>query len=139
LPFADASFDLVTSFDVLEHIDDDVAALRELARVLRPGGRVVMAVPAFPLLWGDQDLVSHHFRRYRWPQLRDCMLAAGLEPLHHSYFNVLLFVPIAAIRLGRRALRPPRADSTDFRLGPPALNGLLARLFAAEAPLVARR
>jgi SAM-dependent methyltransferase len=139
LPFVDASFDLVTSFDVLEHIEDDVAALRELARVVRPGGRVALAVPAFRLLWGDQDAISHHFRRYRWQQLRDRLLAAGLEPLHHSYFNCLLFLPIAAIRLGRRALRPPRADRTDFRFGPPALNGLLAPLFAAEAPLVARR
>jgi SAM-dependent methyltransferase len=138
LPFADAAFDLVTSFDVLEHIEDDVAALRELTRVVSPGGRVALAVPAFPLLWGDQDVISHHFRRYRWPQLRDRLVAAGLVPLHHSYFNVVLFLPIAAIRVGRRALRPPRADRTDFRLGPPALNGLLMRVFAAEAPLVAR-
>jgi SAM-dependent methyltransferase len=139
LPFAEASFDLVTSFDVLEHIEDDLAALRDLARVLRPGGRLVVAVPAFALLWGDQDVISHHFRRYRWPQLRGRLRAAGLEPLHHSYFNVLLFIPIAMIRLGRRLLRAPRADRTDFRVGPPALNGLLSRLFAAEAPLVARR
>jgi SAM-dependent methyltransferase len=139
LPFADASFDLVTSFDVLEHVEDDLAALGELARVLRPGGRLAVTVPAFMMLWGDQDAISHHFRRYRWRQLCEGLGATGLEPLHHSYFNSVLFPPIAVIRLGRRVLRPPRADRTDFRLGPRVLNGLLARLFAAEAPLVARR
>jgi SAM-dependent methyltransferase len=139
LPFATASFDLVTSFDVLEHIEDDVAALRELGRVLRPGGTAALAVPAFMLLWGDQDAISHHFRRYRWPQLRERIQAAGLEPLHHSYFNSLLFPPIAAIRLGRRVLRPPRSDESDFHIGPQALNSVLARLLAAEAPFVARR
>ena len=139
LPFADASFDLVTSFDVIEHIEDDVTALRDLARVLKPGGRAAIAVPAFMLLWGDQDAISHHFRRYRWPLLRDRMRAAGLEPVHHSYFNSVLFPPIAAIRVGRRAIRAPRSDKTDFHIGPEVLNRVLSRLLAAEAPLVARR
>jgi SAM-dependent methyltransferase len=64
LPYADASFDLVTGLDVVEHLDDDIAGLKEMRRVLRPGGRALLFVPAFMFLWGVQDDVSHHRRRY---------------------------------------------------------------------------
>src|SRR6266567_2800474 len=67
LPHGDASFDLVTGLDVIEHLDDDVAGLREMRRVLRPGGRALLFVPAFMFLWGVQDDISHHRRRYRLP------------------------------------------------------------------------
>lgn len=141
IPFGDASFDVVTTFDVLEHIDDDLFAMSELRRVLKPGGTLLCAVPAFPFLWGAQDEISHHFRRYVRPQLSTRLEDAGLEVLRASYFNSLLFPPIAAIRLLRRAL-PARRDeelTSDFGTGPAALNGLLGRLFAAEARLLARR
>lgn len=137
LPFADDAFDLITTLDVIEHIEDDVAALRELRRVLRPGGRLLVAVPAFPLLWGDQDEISHHFRRYTARTLRRSLTAAGFAVEHASYFNSLLFPAIAAVRLARRALRSPRSDKTDFDVGPRRVNRLLARLFSAEAPVVA--
>lgn len=139
IPFADASFDIITSFDVLEHIEDDGATLRELHRVLRPGGTLVLAVPAFPILWGDQDEISHHFRRYRTPRLVAPVEAAGLTVLHTSYFNSLLFPAVAAVRLVRRVVRAPRSDKTDFTVGPAAANSLLARLFGAESRLVTRR
>ena len=69
LPYEDDSFDLVTSLDVVEHLDDDVAGLREMRRVLRPDGRVLLFVPAFMFLWGVQDDVSNHRRRYTLPSL----------------------------------------------------------------------
>jgi len=83
LPFADATFDLVTTLDVIEHIGDDVGALRELHRVLRPGGRLLVAVPAFMFLWGKQDEVSHHHRRYTAKTMRRALTEAGfaLPPL----------------------------------------------------------
>ena len=138
LPFPDGAFDLVTTLDVIEHIDDDVAALAELRRVLRPGGRLLVAVPAFMFLWGKQDEVSHHRRRYTARSLRQALEAAGFAVDRTSYFNTLLFPPIAAVRVGRRLLRRPGSAQSDFELGPPALNQALGAVFGAEATMVVR-
>jgi SAM-dependent methyltransferase len=142
LPFGDREFDVVTSFDVLEHIEDDLSALSELRRVLAPGGTFLCGVPAFPFLWGAQDEISHHFRRYVRPQLRARLEDAGFEVLRASYFNSILFPAIAAVRLGRRVLPGDgngKPLQSDFEMGPPWLNGLLGRVFAAEAALVRKR
>jgi SAM-dependent methyltransferase len=139
LPFADGSFDLVTSLDVIEHIDDDVAALTEVRRVLRPDGHLLVAVPAFAFLWGKQDEVSHHRRRYTARSLREALTASGFAIDRTSYFNTVLFPPIAAVRLGRRLLRRPGARQSDFELGPAVLNRALGAVFGAEAEFVARR
>jgi SAM-dependent methyltransferase len=139
LPFADDAFDLVTTLDVIEHIDDDVGALAELRRVLKPGGQALVAVPAFMFLWGKQDEVSHHRRRYTARSLRRALEAAGFAVDRTSYFNTILFAPIAAVRLGRRLLRRPGSAQSDFELGPAALNRALGAVFGAEAGLVARR
>src|SRR5262249_49404868 len=69
LPFADRSFPLVLATDVVEHIDDDQKALEEIYRVMAPGGSLIIIVPAFQSLWGLQDRVSHHKRRYLLPQI----------------------------------------------------------------------
>lgn len=138
LPFADASFDLVTTLDVIEHIENDVAALRELHRVIRPGGLLLVAVPAFMFLWGDQDEISHHFRRYTDASLRRSLQSAGFVVEHSSYFNTWLFAPIAAVRVTRRMIRRPSAQNTDFDIGPARLNGVLSRLLASEAGPVSR-
>lgn len=138
LPWDDGTFDLVTALDVLEHADEDGALLRELRRVTRPGGLLLVSVPAFAWLWGAQDELSHHKRRYTAGELEERIRDAGLEPRRVSYFNTLLFAPIAAVRLLRR-LRPPRELRSDFELTKPGrLNDALARVFAAEAPLVDR-
>jgi SAM-dependent methyltransferase len=139
LPFADESFDLVTTLDVIEHIEDDVNAFRELRRVMRPGGLLLVAVPAFMFLWGDQDEISHHFRRYTAPTLRRSLQAGGFEVAKTSYFNTWLFAPIAVMRVVRRALRAPDVSRTDFDVGPRSLNSALGALFGSEARLVARR
>ena len=141
LPFADATFDLVTALDVIEHIVDDRAALAELQRVLKPGGTLLVAVPAMPFLWGPQDEISHHERRYVARQLRERLSTAGLEIRRQTFFNTLLFLPIAAVRL-LRPYRPGEGElRSDFTLTDPdsVANRVLARIFAAEAPLVARR
>jgi SAM-dependent methyltransferase len=134
LPFADGSVDLLTALDVLEHIEDDRAALREIRRVLAPEGRFVATVPANPWMWGAQDEVSHHFRRYTAASLRSTIAGAGLAPDRITHFNTLLFPPIAAVRLLRR-LKPAGEVRSDFEMpgGEGASNRLLARLFGSEA------
>jgi SAM-dependent methyltransferase len=141
LPHPDGSFDLVTALDVLEHIVDDRAALADLFRVLRPGGTLLVAVPAMPFLWGPQDEISHHERRYVLRQLRERLVTAGFAVKRLTFFNTLLFPPIAAVRV----LRPFKPGSgevkSDFTLTRPEglANRLLARVFSSEAPIVKRR
>ncbi len=139
LPFDSGTFDLVTALDVIEHIDDDSAMLAEIHRVLRPGGTFLVTVPAFQSLWGPQDEISHHKRRYRAGQVETRMQGAGLELLRLSYFNTLLFPPIAAVRILRRGRRDAQELKSDFTLTQPGrVNAVLARVFAAEARLVER-
>ena len=143
IPFADGSFDLVTAFDVLEHLDDDVRALREMARVVSPVGLIAVTVPAYGWLWGRQDEISHHRRRYTGRSLRKAITAAGLSPRRLTAFNSILFPGIAAVRIARRLAgrlgdgQPtpdPAGLSSDFSMTKPGpLNDLLAATFSAEA------
>jgi SAM-dependent methyltransferase len=138
LPFEPEAFDLVTLLDVLEHVDDDRGMLRELNRVLRPGGMLLLTVPAYRFLWGPQDEVSRHRRRYVAREIEERATEAGFQLRRLSYFNTLLFPGIAAIRL----LRPRRRGEdlrSDFALTRPGrLNDLLGRVFALEASLLER-
>jgi SAM-dependent methyltransferase len=142
LPFDDGTFDLVTALDVVEHLDDDGSALREMRRVLRQGGLLLVTVPAHMFLWGDQDEVNMHRRRYAPAELRERLLSNGFEVLRLSHMNALLFPPIALARLLRRAehrLRPGIPHESDFRYpAPPPVNFMLSHLFAAEGPILRR-
>lgn len=140
LPIAEASFDLVTAFDIVEHVEDDATALVELARVCRPGGHVLVTVPAFQFLWGNQDVVSHHRRRYTLAALEARVRAAGLVPKRLSYFNALLFPVIAAVRVARRFRgEPTEPPQSDFTMTKPGLvNDALTRIFGAEGRWLAR-
>ena len=138
IPYPDGLFDLVTAFDVLEHVDSDSDLLAEIRRVLVPGGVFVATVPAFSFLWGNQDQISHHRRRYRAAMVRDRFAAAGLELERISYFNTLLFPPIAAIRLYRRMLRAQEeSPPSDFEMTQEGrVNDALARVLGAEARML---
>jgi SAM-dependent methyltransferase len=140
LPFENGSFDLVTILDVLEHIDDDVAMVTEIRRLLRPGGRMVATVPAFPSLWGQQDEISHHKRRYVRSTLTESVERSGLRLERLTYFNTALFAPIATVRLLRR-LRPHRGElSSDFEMTTSGItNEALGRVFSLEASWLASR
>src|SRR5437899_821691 len=131
LPYEDAQFDLVCGLDVVEHLDDDVAGLREMFRVLRPGGRALLFVPAFMFLWGVQDDISHHRRRYRLDQLKRVVRQAGFEVERASYVNISFFAPILFGRLLMRALRIRPESENNITIG--FLNGLLGKLFGAES------
>jgi SAM-dependent methyltransferase len=134
LPFPDGSFDLVTALDVLEHIPDDRVALREVDRVLRGDGIFLAAVPAHRGLWGAQDEISHHKRRYSRSELKSRIGESGLDLLRLTYFNTLLSPPIAAIRLARRLRRSPLEVRSDLEMNKEGrLNDLLAGIFGLEA------
>ena len=136
LPYEDGTFDLVTAFDVVEHIDDDLAGLREMRRVLRPGGRVLLFVPTFMFLWGLQDDVSNHRRRYRLPELQRVLEQAGFEIERTTYANITFFLPILAMRQLMR-LTGVKAESEN-NINVSALNGVLGSVFGAERWILKR-
>jgi SAM-dependent methyltransferase len=131
LPYDNGTFDLVTALDVVEHLDDDLAGLREMRRVLRPGGRVLLFVPTFMFLWGLQDDVSNHRRRYRLSELRRVLEQAGFEVERTTYANITFFMPILAMRKLMR-LTGIKAESEN-NINVSALNGVLARMLGAES------
>lgn len=134
LPYDDASFDVVTALDVVEHLDDDLAGLKEMHRVVRPGGRALLFVPAFMFLWGVQDDVSHHRRRYTLPQLRAAVLSAGFEIERATYLNITFFLPILIARLLMRITGYRPESENNLTIG--FLNGFLGAIFGAEATLL---
>ena len=132
----DERFDAVFCSGVLEHVDDEAKALSEIRRVLRPGGRLLVNVPAFMFLYGLQDVVSEHKRRYRRPALVEVLRRSGFQVDYASYFNTLLFPPIAAVRVFRRlfpASTPSGNGTSDFDLRlPGVVESALEKLFALE-------
>jgi SAM-dependent methyltransferase len=141
LPFEDGSFDLVTSFDVLCHrsIPDDLVPLREFARVLRPGGRLLLNLPAFPFLYSEHDRAVHTARRYRRGEVERKLVASGLEPLVVTYTNFFPFPPTAAVKLVRNLAGGRSGEHrSDLVRVPAPLNRALAFLLGMESHLVGR-
>jgi SAM-dependent methyltransferase len=133
IPYGDGSFDLVTCLDVIEHTDDDVAALAELRRVTKPGGRLVASVPAHPRLWSHHDEVNGHRRRYTRRTLRAAAEAAGWRLERQTGFNVVYLAPAALVRIVRRdAVR----SGSELELTPSSLDPLLELPLRLEAALV---
>jgi 2-polyprenyl-3-methyl-5-hydroxy-6-metoxy-1,4-benzoquinol methylase len=138
LGFSDKSFDIITASDVLEHIKDDEEALREWFRVLTPGGHLIVFVPAFRSLWSEHDVANQHHRRYRASELAAKAKAAGFTVLRTSYWNVVLFPPVALVRLAKRVLGWRGPGSADSFFPPPAapVNAGLRALLAFENKLL---
>jgi SAM-dependent methyltransferase len=134
LPHADNTFDLVTALDVVEHMDDDLAGLREMYRVLRPGGRAFIFVPTFMFLWGVQDDVSNHRRRYRLPELRRLLEQAGFEIERSTYANIFFFLPILLVRKFMKLTGLKAATENSINVS--ALNGVLGALFGSETAIL---
>lgn len=139
LPFEDDSFDLAVSLDVIEHLEDDRLALRELRRVVAPGGRLLVTVPAYQWLWSSHDIVNHHHRRYKRATLLAAAQDAGWHLISSTHFNSLL-LPAAIAARGLERLRPrtPADGTSDLDRTPRLLNSVLQRPLNLEARVIGR-
>jgi SAM-dependent methyltransferase len=139
LPWEPATFDLITCLDVIEHTPDDRATLRELRRVCKPGGWLLVTVPAYQALWSLHDEANHHYRRYVRPMLREAAIEAGWLVERMTSFNTVLLPFAAAVRVAARRRRPPRNGYTpEIRLGPAWLNEALEWPLRVEAGWLGR-
>lgn len=127
----DWRFDLITALDVLEHIDDDRAAAARMAAMLRPGGLLVVTVPAFELLWDEHDEINHHRRRYTAGRLRRTLGGLGLEPVRVRYAFRGLFVPKLAVRLVNLGLGRGRKVA-QHGIPSPRINAAMRAFCTAE-------
>ena len=131
-------FDLVTAFDVVEHVEDDVTFLRNLHAHLVPGGYLLATVPAYPFLWSTFDEMNHHYRRYTGRTLKRSLAASSFSVVRFTHMNAILFPALAGARLFDRAFgHPPRTDVERrrlverwFHVGP--MSGVLESIFASE-------
>ncbi|MFN3724949.1 MAG: class I SAM-dependent methyltransferase [Allosphingosinicella sp.] len=129
------SYDMVALLDVLEHVEEDRAALRSIARRLKPGGAILITVPAFQWMWSAHDVVNHHQRRYSKRTLNAAIADAGLKVDFVGYFNSILFPLAAAARLAGRLTGE---EESDDKLPPKPVNALFETLFGLERHAIAR-
>jgi SAM-dependent methyltransferase len=137
LPFRDKSFGIITALDVIEHVLDDHGLLREMYRVLRPGGLLLLTVPAYQFLWSRHDEFNHHQRRYRRRGLRALVRGADFQIAKLSYYNTLLF-PAAVARKAMMRFEKGSSPSSHLDAVPTPLNAMLRMVLIGEQPLVAR-
>jgi len=139
LPFEAESFDAALALDILEHLDDDLLAAREIARVLRPGGAAVVAVPAHRWLWSQHDEALDHKRRYKLAELELVLEQAGLRVERSSYYNTLLFPLVVAKRVISKTFVPEVDEpESDLSVPPAPINRSLAAILSFERHLVPR-
>ena len=131
----DHRYDWIGAFDVIEHVADDRAALASIARRLKPGGKLVITVPAHQWMWSAHDEVNHHRRRYSKRGLTRLFKAAPLKLEAIGYFNSLLFPLAVAQRLASRVIK---SDDPGLSLPPPIVNKAFERAFAAERHVIGR-
>ena len=132
---ADGHYDLIALLDVLEHVEDDVAALKSIARRLRPGGTILLTVPQYSWMWSGHDVANHHHRRYVKASLKDAVVRAELKLDVLSSFNSLLF-PFAAAQRGLARLTGK--EGSDDSPPPRPVNTLFEKVFGLERYLVGR-
>ncbi len=137
LPFKDSEFDLVCAWDVVEHVEQDELAIKELHRVCKPGGYTFTTVPTFKFLWSEHDVINQHVRRYT---MRNYLLLFDKEMAgiyFKSYFNFFLFFPVAIFRITsawiKRDSKNKQARSDNSRLNNSFISRLLFYIFRSES------
>jgi SAM-dependent methyltransferase len=131
LPTFQGDFDLIAALDVIEHLDDDQGSIAALAKLLQPSGRILATVPAHAWMWSGHDVAHHHKRRYSKAAFMDLFRDAGLRVVRASYFNALLFAPIALVRLAKLG-----HGGGDDAVPAGPLNAALASIFGFERRLL---
>lgn len=131
---SDQRFNLITMFDVVEHVEDDLGLLKEAHSRLERGGHLLVAVPAYQWLWSKHDEVLHHKRRYTQSSLATVFENAGFQIEHVTHFNALLF-PLAVLR---RVIGRLTGGNTadDLEVPAPAVNSILKNVFQLETDLI---
>jgi len=133
MPFKSNAFSVITCLDVLEHLDDDISLLEEMLRICKPGGRVIITVPALQILWSPHDAALHHKRRYTKKQILNKMRHLNGQVVKCSYYNAALLLPILAVRRVKTYCRDQKGVQSDFFMKMPGwLNRALAMLFVFE-------
>lgn len=134
LPFPNENFDLVCAFDVLEHVEDDAQAMKEIKRVCKSGGFICLTVPADRKLWSAHDVVNKHFRRYQQADFK--ALGKSLHPQYISYFNCFLYLPVWIARAWSNRMKiSDRSDFETFK-SDGLTNKLFGSIFSLEARLM---
>jgi SAM-dependent methyltransferase len=143
-PFAAGSFDLVLSLDVIEHVDNDVQIIDSLFEIVKPGGHLIVTVPAFKSLWSQHDEINHHKRRYRVKEVEQMLTSSGFTITQATYCNSLLFPVVFAMRKGKTWVRRIRGNSgddnpeSDLAHYPKLINEALYRIVTTETDLLKR-
>ena len=128
----EGGFDVILALDVIEHIKDDTVAIKGLEKALKPGGALIITVPAYQWMWGVQDEVAHHFRRYTMSGLADAVKrSGGLRIVRKTYFNTLLFPPVVIVRALSKWFNLKERES-DFDISSRFLNSLFYFIFNLE-------
>lgn len=135
LPFKAKSYDIVSAFDVLEHIEKHVEALKEWKRVLKDDGAIVLTVPAYQWLWSDHDISLHHKRRYTIKRLTEAARQAGLEPTQKSYAITFSLPLVIGFRFLNKVIGRKADAGTSYVKVPRLVNKLFTNLLYAEALL----
>lgn len=133
--FPEVKFDVIFALDVIEHIENDSMALSLLKNKLNPQGCIVLMVPAFMFLWGFQDEVAHHFRRYTTKTLKEVCIQSGFTIERMTYFNVFLFFPVVVAQMWRKMI-PSKKEGSDFDVHNPMINKIFTWIFCCEAFLL---
>lgn len=141
LPFNDEEFDLVCAFDVIEHVEDDLSGIFEMKRVCKNEGLIVITVPAYLFLWSHHDEVNHHYRRYTLKGLKELVKKVNLNPVRATYYNTLLFIPIAVFRLlskiiPEKLIRKGAGSDATLHTNDGLISRILYRIFNLELVLL---
>ncbi|MGC4047949.1 MAG: methyltransferase domain-containing protein [Armatimonas sp.] len=136
MPYPNNHFDGIVALDVLEHIENHVAAAGEIARVLKPGGTLVVTVPAYRSLWSRHDVALHHVRRYRAPEMQKLLADTGLSVEKCTYTVSALFPAVWMVRRWQNAFQKGTPAVADAQPTLPWLNTLLRRELDLESNLV---